>query len=161
MDGRPARDAARPAERRAARVLVLDVDDRILLLEGRDSTRPEVGTWWFTPGGGIDAGETPAEAARREVREEVGIELGELGAVVHERTTEFDFEAVHYRQREVFYLARVPRGTRPSPAHLTPMEKRSLLGARWWEIDALAASGATVYPEGLPALLCTLLDRAR
>jgi 8-oxo-dGTP pyrophosphatase MutT (NUDIX family) len=33
---------------------------------------------WYMPGGGVKRGETMDEAARREAREEVGAELGEL-----------------------------------------------------------------------------------
>jgi len=33
---------------------------------------------WFMPGGGVKRGETIDEAARREAREEVGAEMGEL-----------------------------------------------------------------------------------
>jgi len=33
---------------------------------------------WYMPGGGIKRGETTEEAARREAREEVGAELGEV-----------------------------------------------------------------------------------
>jgi 8-oxo-dGTP pyrophosphatase MutT (NUDIX family) len=31
--------------------------------------------WWTFPGGAVDPGETPAEAARRETREEAGVEV--------------------------------------------------------------------------------------
>ena len=33
---------------------------------------------WLCPGGGIDAGESPLDAARRECKEEIGIELAKL-----------------------------------------------------------------------------------
>ena len=60
--------------RRAARVILLDDSDRVLLLRGHDVDQPERG-WWFTVGGGIDAGEDARAAAVREVREETGLVL--------------------------------------------------------------------------------------
>lgn len=148
--------AAATRVREAARVLLVDEHDRVLLLEGRDSTRPDEGTWWFTPGGGIDDGETPEQAARREVQEETGIALDELGPVVHARTTEFDFEDQRYRQHEVFFLARLPLGE-PAERRLSPIEERSLVSQRWWRPDELTAAGVTVYPEGLATLVQSLL----
>jgi len=58
----------------------LVTDDGRLLLVREDDT-------WLLPGGRLEAGETPAEGARREVREETGvdIEITGLGAVA-ERT---------------------------------------------------------------------------
>lgn len=44
---------------------------RILLLK-RSPNAPDFAGHWCTPGGGIDAGETPEQAARRESMEEVG-----------------------------------------------------------------------------------------
>ena len=44
------------------------------LLVARRGTPPMVGVWSF-PGGGVELGETLAEAVAREVREEVGCEI--------------------------------------------------------------------------------------
>jgi len=52
--------------RPAARAIVLDPDDRILLVRFEF---PD-GMFWATPGGGIEPGETPEEAVRRELAEE-------------------------------------------------------------------------------------------
>jgi 8-oxo-dGTP pyrophosphatase MutT (NUDIX family) len=54
----------------AAGVLFLDEADRILLVQ------PTYKDHWDIPGGYVEAGETPAQAAVREVREELGIEFG-------------------------------------------------------------------------------------
>lgn len=53
----------------AAGICFVTDDGRVLLLK-RAGT-PHTGTWAF-PGGSIEAGETPEQAARREVREECG-----------------------------------------------------------------------------------------
>ncbi|WP_329049034.1 NUDIX domain-containing protein [Amycolatopsis sp. NBC_01488] len=53
-------------------VLVVDERDRLLLV-----TRAESGDWGL-PGGFLDPGESFEDAGRREVREEIGLVIGEL-----------------------------------------------------------------------------------
>ena len=60
-----------PTLRRAARVLMLDEDSRVLLV--RLAYRGK--RWWAAPGGGLEEDETHEEAARREAAEETGFEL--------------------------------------------------------------------------------------
>jgi 8-oxo-dGTP pyrophosphatase MutT (NUDIX family) len=56
-----------PVVRRiVARVVVVDVAGRILLLQTHDPTYPELGTWWELPGGGVEQGETFEDTASRE-----------------------------------------------------------------------------------------------
>ena len=57
-------------------VLVTDLEGRLLLV--RHSYGPQ---GWALPGGGIDKGETPEAAARREVAEEVGCILDHVQVV--------------------------------------------------------------------------------
>ena len=58
--------------RHSVRAIILDEDDRVLLC--RFAIPDPAGTVvWAAPGGGIEPGETPLGALRREVREEVGL----------------------------------------------------------------------------------------
>ena len=69
-------------------MVLVSTDGRVLLFRGGDPGRPERGTWWVTPGGGTDPGESTAEAARRELLEETGLDVATeaLGAVRDETT---------------------------------------------------------------------------
>ena len=149
-------DVPQVTDRVAARVLVIDDDGALLLLHGCDPAEPERGAWWFTPGGGLDPDETAEEAARRELREETGLDAAELGPVVFRRVTEFDFEGVHYRQRESFFCVRAPRFV-VDDAGWSEVERRSVLGHRWWSHADLVATDETLYPESLARVVADLL----
>src|SRR4051812_17962875 len=135
-------------ERRAARVIVVDQDGAVLLLRGFDPTRPERGSWWFTPGGGLDPGETAPDAARRELAEETGLVIDALGEARFERDATFEFEGVTYRQHERYFVVRTDRFA-PTRDGWTEVERRSVLEHRWWTVDELAATDAVIYPERL------------
>ncbi|MFI1659552.1 NUDIX hydrolase [Streptomyces sp. NPDC020472] len=144
--------------RRVARVVLLDPDDRILLLHGHEPDDPD-DAWWFTPGGGVEGDETREEAALRELAEETGITEVDLGPVLWKRYCSFPFDGRRWDQDEWYYLARV-RGTEAAlrPQALTELETRSLAGLRWWTSAELSAARETVYPTRLAELLRTLLD---
>ncbi|WP_240675181.1 NUDIX hydrolase [Cellulomonas endophytica] len=145
--------------RRAARVLLLDADDRLLLLRGHDVDQLER-SWWFTVGGGLDPGEDSRSAAARELLEETGFVVApeDLVGPVLTRSAVFDFAASHLRQDEEFYLARVEaHGEGLSRAGWTAMEHDVLDEVRWWHLDDLARVEIEVFPVDLVALVRPLL----
>lgn len=144
--------------RAAARVLLVDETDRVLLIEGLDPAAPELGTWWITPGGGREAGEDAAEAAIREVWEETGHVLEAVAGPLWHRTTVFPFDGVIVEQTEDFFTARVPH-FEPVGTALTDLEHRSTAGMRWWTLDEITASEERIFPETLADLLRAALDR--
>jgi 8-oxo-dGTP pyrophosphatase MutT (NUDIX family) len=147
--------------RRAARVLLLDAEDRLLLVRGHDADQPER-SWWFTVGGGIDPGEDARAAAVREVREETGLVLdpGALVGPVLTRTGIFDFFAERCRQEEEFFVARVEQALDTDAVARdgwTAVEQDVLDELRWWHLDDLDAETREVFPAGLPDLVRPLL----
>ena len=75
--------------RRTARVMVFDPAGRVLLIRCVVQRADGELVFWLTPGGEIEAGETPLEAARRELREELGLEVNVVGPV-YEEATQFE-----------------------------------------------------------------------
>lgn len=76
----------RTAGRVRAGGLLLDGDDRVLLHRGDG----DLGTYYEVPGGGIEEGETPAEAVVRELEEEAGVHVRidrELATIFRQRET--------------------------------------------------------------------------
>lgn len=142
--------------RRAARVLLVDADDRVLLFEGRDPARPHAGSWWFGAGGGCRDGESPADAARREVREETGMVIGDPGPVVARRHISFELEGTAYDQDEEFFFVRVAAAPIDTSGW-EDVERRFMGASRWWAIDELETTAATIFPDGLGQLLRELI----
>ncbi|MCI3277755.1 NUDIX hydrolase [Streptomyces cylindrosporus] len=158
MPAEPA-DGPGTAPRKVARVVLLDPDDRILLLYGHEPDDP-TDDWWFTPGGGVEGDETREEAAVRELAEETGITEVELGPVLWRRQCSFPFAGRRWDQDEWYYLARTAQTSDalPGARGLTELERRSVAGARWWTCAELTRAHETVYPTRLAELLRRLLD---
>ena len=125
----------------------------MLLLRGIDPADPGH-PYWFTVGGGADQGETLAQAAARELREEVGIvaDAGSLGRPVWRRATEFGFDGTRYQQEEEYFLLRVG-SCAVSLDGMDEYEKESVIGYRWCSAADLDSLGEPFFPEELPRLL--------
>ncbi|MEE1839475.1 NUDIX hydrolase [Streptomyces sp. JV190] len=146
----------RTEKRKVARVVLLDPDDRILLMHGFEPEDPG-SSWWFTPGGGLECDETREEAALRELAEETGITDVELGPLLWQRMCSFPFDGRRWDQDEWYYLARTAQ-TATDTSGQTGLERRSVTGLRWWTSAELSVARETVYPTRLAELLRTLLD---
>lgn len=147
--------------RRCARVLLVDEDDRVLLFYSRDYMGPGV-EYYVTPGGGLDAGETLAEGAAREVFEETGLRIdpGALGPVVAETEGDWsDSPDLVIHSRDSYFFLRVPHFA-PVRDGLEDIERAEFTAARWLGIEALTEADALVFPAPVAGLLKGLLAGA-
>jgi 8-oxo-dGTP pyrophosphatase MutT (NUDIX family) len=141
-----------PELRVAARAIVLAPDERILLVLFRS---PHTGaSWWATPGGALDPGESHEEGLRRELLEEAGISP-DIGLCVWTREHVFHWGERYVRQVERYYLVRVDS---PEIAPQLDLASEDVHEIRWWSLTQLGASEETFAPSRLPALLRELLE---
>ncbi len=139
--------------RPAARVVLLDPEGRIFLLQGCDPLRPEKGTWWEIPGGGINRGEQSHEAARRELYEECGFDDVEVGSCIWTQYVEFDFAMYHFKSDERIHVAYTQVAGEWDPQGLEALEVAAFDDARWWTLDELMASNEATLPARLREFL--------
>jgi 8-oxo-dGTP pyrophosphatase MutT (NUDIX family) len=137
--------------RPTARVVLLDDRDRVLLMKGRLPSRPDGEGAWFTIGGGVEPGETMAQAAAREITEETGWLEFELGPVLWRREGVMRLSQPTLL-REEYVLARCQGGD-PDRSGWHPHEHDLIDDIRWWDRLELLATTDRVFPPGLAALL--------
>ena len=107
---------------------VVDENGRVLLLERSDGEE-----LWGFPGGAMEPGESAAEAVKREVREEIGLDVEPVGLIGVYSSPEYAFRYPNgdrVQPVSVLFDCRVTGGT------LEP-DLEEVLGARYFGPDEL------------------------
>jgi 8-oxo-dGTP diphosphatase len=142
---------AAPLERAAARALVLDVDERVLLVAHvPDATRRV----WTAPGGGLRPEETHEQAVVRELAEEIGLEVDRAGPWIWSRRVTFPFRGCWLDQDERWYLVRLDGRLAVDDA---PLDDPGAVEVRWWRLEELQRTSAELAPTALADHLARLL----
>ncbi len=140
--------------RPSSRLLVLDPTGCLLLFRFVHKHGALAGhAFWATPGGGLEPGETFAEAAIRELKEETGIAVDRVDEPVARREfvmTMPDGEQVLADEQYFVVLVEEQSVLRDQ---WTALELEVMADHRWWTAAALQATRETVRPNDLPAIL--------
>lgn len=147
--------------RETARVILCKPSGEVFLIKTHFD--PEIGLppRWLTPGGGIEDGESIAEAARRELLEETGLELSveAIGQLVWQTTGRWAWsdQINHHTYVDYFFLHQLSERESQSfelnTNGWTQEEHRDVVEHRWWNLHALKESGESVGPPDLVEFL--------
>lgn len=141
--------------REGARVVLRDARGRVLLLHFRYRSGALAGTdYWGLPGGGVESGETPAQAAVRELREETGVGIGDAGPLRFESSYDFRLSSgEEVAQRDCYFLVDAEDGVRLSRDGVTPEEAETLVESRWWRPEELRSTRERIVPANMADIL--------
>jgi 8-oxo-dGTP pyrophosphatase MutT (NUDIX family) len=127
--------------------MVFDPGGRVLLIRCVVQRADGEFEFWLTPGGEIEAGESPLEAARRELREELGLEVEVVGPV-YEEATQFEHQGEMRDNLDFVFMARCAAEA-PVLRGVTKDEIEIMKEIRWWTADEVEASVARIFPVDL------------
>ena len=137
--------------------MILDPCGAVLLVAAATA---EGVPYWFTPGGGIELGEDPDLATRREIAEETDIDVPTLGPVILRRRARLVFLGEYIEVDETFHAIRLE--ARPSVQHrqLEQYEADSFTGLHWLTPAEMRAQPYRIFPLCLPDLVEAFLGGA-
>jgi ADP-ribose pyrophosphatase YjhB (NUDIX family) len=139
------------ASRRTARAILLDDAGCVLLIRFAVMRDGNNFTFWATPGGTVEPGETDFEAVKREVREELSVEPP-LSGPVHSSVDRFSHEGVPVENTDVFFVGRFNQKA-PLLRAATEDERAAMKEARWWSSKELEETVETIFPKELAILI--------
>jgi ADP-ribose pyrophosphatase YjhB (NUDIX family) len=129
--------------------MVFDGVGRVLLIRCVVMRRDGEFVFWLTPGGEIEAGETPMEAAARELRDELGLEVEVVGPVYTD-TNQFEHQGEMRDNVDFVFTVRCAADA-PRLCGKTADEIEIMKEIRWWTAEEIEGSRERIFPVGLAA----------
>ncbi len=108
----------------------------------------------------MDPGESHREAAIRELREETGLVVDDVGAKVWSEEIDLPYdEAIYPGAYQEYFLVTVNQSFEPDQTGWTDSERVDVTASRWWSVEELESTEEPFEPRALPSLVRTLLGQ--
>lgn len=142
-----------PAHRRVSRILLLDDQDRFLLMLTSSPRLAVPVVRWITPGGGVEEGESHAQGAIRELFEETGLVVADVGEPTFTIDGVSTFATGQKQSTHSEFFVVRTQAFSPVTDHWMANEFVDITEVRWWTLAELKATAEPYWPEPLIHLI--------
>ena len=145
--------------RKSARAIVINNKNQMFLFQYMFDYLEDSKAIWITPGGSLEEGELFEDALKREVYEELGVQLTKESPEVYYRNPIYTLQSGEKVQSvEKFFLVVLDENTF-SFDHWTESEKKRMLAGKWWSVDEIEKSEEEFFSKDVVRILKELSGR--
>lgn len=142
--------------RKSARAIVLNQNNQIFLFQYKFDYLVDNKAIWITPGGSLEEGEFFEDALKRELFEELGVQITEDCPEVYYRNPLYTMKNGEVIQSvEKFFLVLLDE-EQFTYANWTESEKKRMLAGRWWSVEEIRKSEDEFFSKDIIRILTEL-----
>ena len=142
--------------RKSSRAIVLNKFNQIFLFKYRFDYLADSEAIWITPGGSLEEGESFEDALKRELFEEMGVQLDNDCMEIYHRNPLYTLKSGEVVQSiEKFFLVYL-EDEQFSYANWTDSEKKRMLEGKWWSIEEIQQSADMFFTKDIIRILTEL-----
>lgn len=144
--------------RKSSRAIVLNKFNQIFLFKYRFDYLADGDTIWITPGGSLEEDESFEDALKRELFEEMGVQLDKECLEIYYRNPLYTLKSGEVVQSiEKFFLVYL-EDEQFSYANWSDSEKKRMLEGKWWSIEEIQQSEDMFFAKDIIRILTELLN---
>lgn len=139
--------------RKSSRAIVLNKKNKIFLFQYMFDYLEENKAIWITPGGSLEEGESFEDALKRELFEELGVQIKEKCPEVYYRNPVYTLKNGEKVQSvEKFFLVML-EDEEFSSERWTESEKKRMLAGKWWSAEEIERSEEAFFSKDVLRIL--------